>query len=96
MGYSHLNNAFWRFYFSCCQSCGLEHTALAVWLSVLTTLYFAEIGWWLPTVNIDQCECTIYELWWLGYHQVVACPGKAWSLLFLYLLWLTEYSDPMS
>ena len=34
-----------------CSSCGLEHTALVLWSSVLTTLYLAETGRW-----VSQCR----------------------------------------
>ena len=74
MGYLHFSNTFCGCSFS--RNCRLEETALALWLSVLTTLHFAEMVWWLSTVDIDQCEWATYTLWWLRYHQVVARPVR--------------------
>ena len=62
-GYLHLKMVVWRC--SCCRHYWLQHTALTAWLSVLTTLYFAEIVWCL-----SHCRC--WSLWIGFLYTVVA------------------------
>ena len=54
IGYMHLDRT------SCGCSfyrrCGLEHTVLVLWCSVLTTLYLAEMVWWL-------LQCRYWSVW---------------------------------
>ena len=59
VGYLHLARTFWRCSCSSCKCCVVKHTALALWKSVLITLYLAEMAWWL--------SCCKYLSVWVGF-----------------------------
>ena len=43
-----------------CRNSGFEHTVLALWVSVLNTLYFVDRLWW-----ISQCK------YWSGWADIL-------------------------
>ena len=59
VGYLHFLQALYRWSSSFCNSCGLEHTVLALWYRVPATLYLDEMVWWL-----SHCK---YRSVWVGF-----------------------------
>ena len=59
LGYLYLVRTFFRCSCSSWKCCEVEHTALVLWNSVLITLYFAGMAWWLS-------HCRNWSVW-LGF-----------------------------
>ena len=72
LGYLHLVRTFCRCYCSSCKCCWVKHTALALWNSVLITLYFADMAWWLSHFR--------YWSVWVGFLKtvVIKLPSDCW------------------
>ena len=70
LGYLFSFRTFCRWYSSSSNSCCVEHTILALWCKVLTTLYFAAMVWWL-----SHCR---YKSVWVGflYTLVLKLPSE--------------------
>ena len=73
IGYLHLDRTFSMSSSSFCSSCGIEQTALAMWFSGLTTLYFAEMVWWLS-------QCRYFSVWVRFLGTVVARLPLGWGM----------------
>ena len=53
------------------NSCWVEHTALALWCKVLTTLYFTAMVWWL-----SHCR---YKSVWVGFPVYPCAQVAIWT-----------------
>ena len=63
LGYLHLVRTFCTCSCSSCNCCEVEHTVLDLTNSVLITLYFAEMAWWLS-------HCRYWSVW-IGFLKTV-------------------------